>query len=139
MLSPLPAPSRASPHVLFGRLARKPRAWRTPLPLSRCNHCEHQLPVEQERPIQGVRVAATLGTQTIDQTFDLEPTQSYRGPRLPDLSLVRVFDLGGFYYPRYDFSHFNQPSPRICQGPSPTYSKNYDSSESEKICDRYSS
>ena len=75
----------------------------------------------------------------MDQNLDLEPTQSCRGPSLLDLSIVRVFDLGGFYYPRYDFSHFNRPWTRICQGASPTYSKNYDSSESEKIRDRDSS
>jgi hypothetical protein len=39
-------------------------------------------------------------------------------PSLPDLFIVRVFDLGGFYCPRYDFSHFNRRWTRICLGAS---------------------
>src|ERR1700679_823587 len=35
-------------------------------------------------------------------------------PSLPYLFIVRVFELGGFYCPRYDFSHFNRPWTRIC-------------------------
>jgi hypothetical protein len=89
-------------------------------------HC--RLATTANITLSGVREAHSGGTSGCDtwhssnmgRTFDPEPTQRCGGPSLPDLFIVRVFDLGRFYSgcPRYDFSHFNRPWTRICQGAS---------------------
>jgi hypothetical protein len=69
------------------------------------------------RAYWGVLVAATFGTQVTRARPSIQnPHNGAEAPNLPDLFIVRFFDLGGLYCPRYNFSHFNRPWTRIFQG-----------------------
>jgi hypothetical protein len=114
MLCPLTAFSRASRRVLSGRLAREPRAWRKALPLSPCNHCQWS----KRGSFRGYEGLRHLAYKQHGPDLRSRTHPKVHRPQLARFVHSARFRSRGFCCPRYDFSHFNRPWTRICEGAS---------------------